>query len=126
MKTGLSATLTIMLDIWSGLPNPTWQLSGALADELLRRLGAVQESTTNADDPPALGYRGIVVSSEGNEALPSERRIYTAPVSNRSPGSWNRTACALELWLLDSGRDSVDSAVLDEIRRERRIESGPE
>ena len=111
--------ITVVLDIWSGRPNPVWQLSGMVAEEALRHLGAVPESATSADQPPPLGYRGLIVTFEDAVPHPRERRIYTSPVVAVGPGSWSRAGRALELWLLDTGRDVVDSVLLDQIRQER-------
>ena len=55
----------IELDIFSGRPNPTWELGSAVArrlEELHRRL---QAATTGAPEPPGLGYRGFRYSLDG-------------------------------------------------------------
>jgi len=52
----------VELDIFSGRPNPKWNLSGERVrhlEERLERLEPVQ-----ADEPHALGYRGFVIRSQ--------------------------------------------------------------
>lgn len=52
------------LDVWSGRPNPTWTLTPEEEVELAKHLRDL-EGIEKAVEPPALGYRGFVLSSPG-------------------------------------------------------------
>jgi hypothetical protein len=63
--------MLVELDIFSGRPNPRWQLDERTAGELRDRLGRLQRSTAPPPEPPGLGYRGFLWT-EG----PEGGRIY--------------------------------------------------
>ena len=70
-------TVRVTLDVFSGRPNPTVELDGEEADDLLDRLRP--EGRLQVDDiatPPVLGYRGIVVEQdERSDQLPRQLRL---------------------------------------------------
>jgi hypothetical protein len=52
--------MIIEIDVFSGRPNPRWELSPAEGDELLARLQE-QSLPPGASPPPRAGYRGFIV-----------------------------------------------------------------
>ena len=73
------ARVSAELDVFSGRPNPTWDLPDAQVRELLRMLQDAQ--TSRAERPlggVALGYRGLVLK------ITSDSHVDTWRVSNGS------------------------------------------
>ena len=54
---------TVELDIYSGLPNPTWTIAPALASDLEGRIASLNSSREISECPQNLGYRGFIVQS---------------------------------------------------------------
>lgn len=54
--------MRVELDIFSGRPNPSWELSVDEAAELSRRLAALIKTETRPDEG-GLGYRGFVITN---------------------------------------------------------------
>ena len=53
----------VELDIFSGRPNPRWQLSEDLAAEVVRLVDSLElAARDNRPSPPGLGYRGFRLS----------------------------------------------------------------
>jgi len=105
---------TVVLEIFSGRPDPSWPLDARHTGELLRRLEllpAARESALPAGAP--LGYRGLHVSlTEGTDGRIVEvRRGY---IADRRRILEDRGR-ALERWLLGTApaelRDLIRSAV---------------
>ena len=97
------------LDIFSGRPNPEWELQEHEAAELE---SIIERSTPwqGKVDPPGLGYRGFIVY------LPNPVRVYKGQIFNERTGSQNRLAdigIKLDLWLLENGRTHLDPDVYD-------------
>ena len=51
--------MRVELDMFSGRPNPVWQLDAVAEQELLELERALQPAGRLANEPPALGYRGF-------------------------------------------------------------------
>lgn len=79
-KANQSMKVSVQMDVFSGRPNPSWELSPSESGELLKQLSLLPEVDTNAavfNDN--LGYRGFVISVHGTdtaEATSSEYRVY--------------------------------------------------
>jgi hypothetical protein len=73
-------TLRVTIDIFSGRPNPVFELEGAAAREAIRRLApAARLRSDDAGMPPepTLGYRGLIVEqvSDPDRSLPTTLRV---------------------------------------------------
>ena len=55
--------MRVTMNIFSGRPNPTWMLTPPQARELIERVAAAVTSTA-ADEPPVLGFRGFTVDAD--------------------------------------------------------------
>jgi hypothetical protein len=59
------ASVLIELDIFSGRPNPRWQLDGR-AEQTLRQLHQhLWQIRSHPPEPPGLGYRGFTYTLDG-------------------------------------------------------------
>jgi hypothetical protein len=90
----------VELDVFSGMPNPTWTLSGADAALFAHKLAALSPAAPRELDNP-LGYRGLVVDT-GAEVV----RVHRGTARVDRGGSLDvRTDPdrSLERWLLGTG-----------------------
>lgn len=99
---------TITVDVFSGRPNPAWDLDAAAAAAIVaawQHLGA----TGPAEYPGHLGYRGV--SADFADGL---RLVVTGGVAMASEGTARAdTGRALERMLIETGRGRLDAATLD-------------
>ena len=84
-------TLRVTIDIFSGRPNPSFELEGAEASEAIRRLkpaARLRKQDAGLPPEPTLGYRGLVVEQieEPDRSLPRTLRI-------AHPTRRSRTSC---------------------------------
>ncbi|GAC1658875.1 MAG: hypothetical protein NVS4B13_02560 [Candidatus Elarobacter sp.] len=117
----MSADVEVELDIFSGLPNPTWLLTNAQADGFVKQLSALPP--TSAKEPSGnLGYRGFVVHVT-QAADTQVARIQKGTVYLPRGGAY---VCAsdedrkLERWLLETGRPHLEDEIFHLAERESR------
>jgi hypothetical protein len=111
----------VMLDVFSGRPNPTWNLTGRFGEELAKRLRHLPSAgKQKAPSPPDLGYRGLRVTQKGQ----SREDIWQGPYEVY--GGFVRhgdlifvdEGRSLERWLLTEGGPNVERELRNEILRE--------
>lgn len=108
--------MRVELDIFSGRPNPVWELAELEASDLETRIGRATPSHGTVA-LPGLGYRGFILHR------PNPIRVYRGQIVNGHPGArlLATDAIDLEFWLLESGKGHLDRIVydtcLDAIRR---------
>lgn len=109
----------VELDIFSGMPNPTWILTDAEADSFVKQL-AVLSRTSATELSGNLGYRGFIVQcmDGANSQL---IRIQTGIV-HISKGATNIYAYdeerKLERWLLNTGKPHLKNDLFEMVERE--------
>lgn len=116
----LPATVEVTLQIFSGRPDPNWQLSDEQAADLQDQLAELSPGGIYAM-PENLGYRGFNLNY-GERAV----HVYQDQVRITEAGedSWRvDKSRTLEMWLLDSG--VLAGAVEAEIAAEMRNDVGP-
>ena len=109
----------VELDIFSGMPNPTWRLSETESDAFERTLGALLRVRAR-EMPGNLGYRGFLVRSIGDTSvrlieigrgvvriMEGANAVYLAD-QNR----------ALERWLCDGARPHLPADLFQMVTRE--------
>ncbi len=57
--------MLVELDVFSGRPNPRWQVDEHIEQQLRERHRRLAASATPAAEPPGLGYRGFCYTLEG-------------------------------------------------------------
>jgi hypothetical protein len=86
-----AATFRVTIDMFSGRPNPSWEIAGDEASQLvakLRDLRAPRPELAAKAAPPGLGYRGIVVGRlSGDETVPDEVRAFNSVLSVKRKGA---------------------------------------
>lgn len=103
--------MQVEVDIFSGSPNPGWQLTPQETAEFLRRFQALP-ADLHADFIEAdLGYGGLIVT---DEAAFTEIRVYREQVMAQS-GQQSRLLVdrnrQLERWLWQTGAGRVEAAL---------------
>ena len=111
----------VELDIFSGMPNPTWILTNAEVDSLVKQLAALPRNSAR-DLSGNLGYRGFIVRLT-NGADTQLIRIQNGTV-HISRGVTNIYACdvdrVLERWLFNTGKPHLKSDLVEIVEREVR------
>jgi hypothetical protein len=104
--------MKVELDIFSGRPNPSWELSPSEEAELARLLWGLKERTNPvAEDTLGLGYRGLVATDPTQEGLPLRLRAYPRAVGvilvqpDGSHTYYFTDTVGVERWLVQSARD---------------------
>lgn len=99
--------MRVELDVFSGRPNPGWELTAAEAAELARRLAGLAPSATGPAEP-GLGFRGYrIVNREGLTGLPHEIRVFGGALTTLDGGHIRHFAdnSEIERWLLEQARE---------------------
>ena len=79
--------IRVTVDAFSGLPNPSWVLTGEAASAVVRQLSAAPEAAAAPDTGyGGLGFRGVIVEFESDTV--AER--YGVPPSFRLAGGASR------------------------------------
>lgn len=116
-----STMLEIELDVFSGMPNPTWILSKrqeATLSELLKAEPQQISPVTTSDEPFGLGYRGLIVrrikSDDGvwDETMSAQRTPF--PNEFRIGSRAAKEASAAD-WLLKTGKRQ-GARIVDEVQ----------
>ena len=92
---------TVTLDIFSGRPNPAWELTEPQIAALAELSAAARPVQPQESD--GLGYRGFVVTSN-DPRLPPKVRIYRAP--------------GVERFLMETAGDAIPRELRDALRDE--------
>lgn len=107
--------VTVTLHVFSGRPDPTWELDEKQVDELQILLVASNQEAASAtvDDPgnsaDPLGYRGFSIKSHGVPNL--------EPLIFVSGGSSSITAkTILEGWLLSTAGNTLDKEITNHVK----------
>jgi hypothetical protein len=93
------------LDIFSGVPNPTWSLADAEADSFMKRLAALPR-TVPGQFPGKLGYRGFIVQCrQGTDAWSVRLQNGIVHISQGATNIYaDDEQRRLERWLLNTGK----------------------
>jgi hypothetical protein len=111
----------VELDIFSGMPNPTWPLTDAEADSLVQQVRALPH-TAATELTGNLGYRGFIVQCTQG-AVTRVMRIQSGIVHlvEGTATTYARDeARRLERWLLGSGKPHLRPDIFQIADRELR------
>lgn len=111
-------SVTVTLHVYSGRPDPSWELSDEQARELADRLDAITNITRLKPVGIAggLGYRGFSISAIREKRLDPLIYLHENIVDfNRFDVNRTTDTPELEKWLLDTGRDNVPDDVKDHV-----------
>lgn len=109
--------IEVLLDIFSGRPNPRWTLSDEQVNDLQTRLRTLPEAKPTT--LPGLGYRGFIVTNPGNDPrLPSRIAAYSSVVSITTDQAtrYYQDVNNIEGWLISQARERGYGDVIDKFR----------
>jgi hypothetical protein len=109
----------VELDIFSGMPNPVWNLSDESAQSFLRQLDALQRTRPTKLSAP-LGYRGFVVQVTRASDTQQSIRIQNGSVQILAPKSTfyaSDSGRNLERWLLETGKPHLEPEIFSLVQR---------
>jgi len=117
----IAAHCEVELDIFSGMPNPTWLLTNSEADRFTKQLAAL---------PPAqarelsghLGYRGFIVQctqGANTQSIRIQRGLVQIAMNEATLYVADQDR-GLERQLLNTGRPHLTSDILQIVEREVR------
>ena len=117
----IPARCEVELDIFSGMPNPTWILTDAEVDSFVKRLAALRPSSSS-ELSGNLGYRGFIVQCiQGSKMQVIRIQKGTVQISE---GESNVYASdkdrELERWLLNTGKPHLDDELFQIAEREAK------
>lgn len=111
--------MRVTLDIFSGRPNPSWELSSWQVRELRARVADNALKSARVTHP-SLGFRGLIVTSQSDDfaglRLPAAFRVGAPdlePTADReAPPAQKGETHASTLWLLQTAVGSLDPNLL--------------
>jgi hypothetical protein len=118
--------MKVQLDVFSGLPNPCWELTSAQTAEFRVLFGSLSEIASLKHPPDKLGYRGMI-AVELENLIPGYNDIvaYSGMVWARRGGEilrFSDKGRVLEGWLFQTGKPWIDPELYHELRAEAGLE----
>lgn len=110
--------IEVMLDIFSGRPNPKWMLSEEQVDELKVKVDKLPMSKPII--PPRLGYHGFVVTNlSKDQRLPDQIKVYNSVITIVHEG---KTSCYedgnnVEEWLIKQTHEHGYGEIIEQFRQ---------
>jgi hypothetical protein len=74
------------MDLFSGRPNPRWELSEEDSAELRRLIADLKPTDARAVAPPGLGYRGILIQETSTTMRAYRGYVHTLDRVREDPG----------------------------------------
>jgi len=113
--------VNVTLMVFSGRPNPQWQLSTDQIDALKQKLAGLRGTTMERPDGMlgGLGYQGFAVCA--TQEMDIEPNIFVhANIVDLGPNSvaLRDSGNSLESWLLDSGAGAIDAKVRSYVQQQ--------
>jgi hypothetical protein len=116
-----ASNAVVTLDVYSGRPNPTWSLSGAVAAELLRRLQSLEASEVGPPEFDGLGYRAVRAELRAQAKTAAVVIASRGVVTVEQAGErfcFADTGRQFELWLVNTGTGEIPPEVLQYVTGE--------
>jgi len=112
----------VELDVFSGVPNPTWKLSESEAASLAQLLTHLEATQSPGQRFDGLGYRGFIVHLVAPQSLAiSTMHAYGGTVeieSGDGTSFYQDPQRQVERWLLETGRPYFSDELYKEISNE--------
>ena len=117
----MPARVDVELDIFSGMPNPTWVLTNAEADSFVKQLAALPRTSAKKMSGN-LGYRGFIAQvPQGADTHLIRIQNGTIHISKGATDHYSSDeGRKLERWLLNTGKPHLKNDVLQIVQREFR------
>lgn len=117
-----AGTIQVEVDVYSGRPNPRWNLSTEQAAEFLKMVQALPKRESDSALFEGLGYRGLKVtgsglSQDGDTEIVISRGIVIMKEENRSQ-QFTDKGRAVERWLLQTGKGKLEDKLYEYLSEE--------
>ena len=122
-------TSKVELDIFSGIPNPTWMLTFSEASDLTSRISRLDPTEETGQRPENLGYRGFIIvqTIAASSATVQTIRAYhgiVEVVDSTKTAYYLDPQRQIELWLLATAKPPLADDLTAEIVKEIMKGSG--
>lgn len=112
----------VEVDVYSGRPNPRWELSTEQAEEFLKMVRALPKREGDSAIAEGLGYRGLKVtwsrlSQDSDTEIMLSRGIVLIKEESRSQQFADKDR-ALERWLLHTGKGKLEDKLYEYLSEE--------
>jgi hypothetical protein len=112
----------VTLDMYSGLPNPSWEITDAHAKKLAKLLSKKRTLSTSVSPSTTgrLGYRGLIICSPGDDIVPKSMRAFDGILEVTSPDVPNFIDhdSEIETFLLGTAATALKSEEIQYIKQE--------
>jgi hypothetical protein len=110
----------IELDIFSGRPNPTWELDDSEVDQLLGLMAQRSQEAGRGFDIGGLGYRGFILTVTGQQSgMFDQAHVFRGVIKLTLGASVTYVRDhdrEVEYWLLDTAKRHVSEELYDKTR----------
>jgi hypothetical protein len=114
--------LQVELDVFSGVPNPTWRLTPEEISLLTLKIGGLTQTSQSVERPDTLGYRGfnVVISGAQTNIVQTIRAYHGVVEVADAQGviTYLDPQRTVELWLLASAKPPLDPSLAGEMTSE--------
>lgn len=111
--------MQVELDVFSGRPNPRWNLTYEEIDKFLNALKDLPSVRMTVDRAKWLGYRGMIVSGKEIEIRSYNKvSVYNGTIlaeGSKETKVFKDENRELERWLLETGMRVVERGILEVI-----------
>lgn len=111
---------TVTIHMYSGVPNPTWELTPDQEAELQKKLSQKTEKTLQQSPSSAglLGYRGFEIRSTSDNDIPLKALVFDSVIDVGETDETNVIDynSDIELFLLDTAKDVLDQGEKDYVK----------
>lgn len=108
-----SIFMHVILDIFSGMPNPNWDLSQQQRDEFLKKISLLP-TTEKFQNDNGLDYRGFIVEEKLKRFEVKDGLVKV--VQNNTVYMLEDKEYNIELWLLDTAPNNIDQSLLKMVK----------
>ena len=105
--------MIVEMDIFSGRPNPIWELSPQQTIELQQRVSALHHEVPPSRVFDGLGYRGLIVRDPRDPG--SFLKVGFSRILHVKEGvesNYEDTGRSLEKWLVGTGQGKIDDSLI--------------
>lgn len=111
--------MQIEVDVFSGRPNPHWELTEQESNEFVQRFQSLPPSSGEGTLKEGLGYRGLIVSVPGKEIEGFQEIVISNGLvvarRDNQPQKFVDKNRVLEKWLFQTGKGRLDNQLYRQI-----------
>lgn len=119
ISTSAGANMEVEVDVFSGRPNPYWNLTADEAKEFVELFQALPEYQGEGSLRDGLGYRGLIVTELGDPMKEYNEIVISYGIvlarGNEESKQFTDQDRRLEKWLFQTGREKLDEGLYQPI-----------